>query len=327
LILSGPATWADEPSLDTRRGPTDVRDEHVLAQDRLTLPSLSPDTLEQGQFSLRTSFLWLNTFNWTQDVPGEHPGDRRFLIDGETRTLDLTFRYGLAADLDVAARVPLRWRGGGVLDGLIDTWHNLFSLPNGNRNDFLTDAFRVEGVTTDFHPFSWNDDVGTGLGNVELSARWRFHHAGRDGWSVAAATHVALPTGTFPFDDDAAGVGLQLVAAKRLGRRWDLFLGAGTTLQGDGPVRVVQYETARVHGFTAFEWRPGRRISLVAETDIASRLIANIASYPGMHWMVHGEARIDVTRRVRLELGFTENLKDQQSTADFGMLFGLVWRR
>jgi hypothetical protein len=144
---------------------------------------------------------------------------------------------------------------------------------------------------------------------------------------VAAAGHLALPTGTFPFDGDATGLGLQLVGAHRLWRRFDVFAGVGTTLQGPGPVRRVEYETARVHGFAAFEWRPARVLSLIAETDIASRLIANIDHYPGMHWMVHGEARLDLSRGTRLELGFTENLRDQQSTADFGLLFGLVWRR
>jgi len=327
LVLTGPGVRADEPSKDTRRGPTELRDEQLLSQDRLTLPALSPDTLEAGQLSVRASFLWLNTFSWTQELPGEHPLDRRFLIDGETRTFDVTARYGLRPDLDVALRVPVRWRGGGVLDGLIDKWHNVFNLPNGDRDRFLRDAYRVEGRTTQLGAFSWNNAAGTGLGNVELSGRWRFHHDGRDGWSVAAAGHVALPTGTLPFDGDAAGVGLQLVGAHRLARPLDFFLGVGSTLQGPGPVRGVEYETARVHGFFALEWRPARRLSLLAESDIASRLIANIDRYPGMHWMVQGEARLDLSNRTRLELGFTENIRDQQSTADFGLHLGLVWRR
>jgi hypothetical protein len=316
----------DEPTRETRRGPTELRDEHVLAQDRLTLPAFGPDTVGEGRWQVRTALLWENSFSWTQDVPGEHPGDRRFLIDGETRTLDLTVRYGLRHDVDVGIRVPLRWRGGGELDALIDTWHRIFDLPDGNRSDFLRDRFRVEGLTTDRGSFSWDDEAGTGIGNLEAESRWRFHDGGREGWTTAFETRVALPTGTGPFAGDGVGLGLQLVGARRLARSLDFFVGTGATIQDGGPVRRVEYEPFRLHGFLALEWRPARRLSLVGETDAASRLIANIDRYAGLHWMVNVSGRIDVARSTRLEIGFTENILDQLATADFGVHFGLVFR-
>ncbi len=326
FFIATTALAGEEPTRETRRGPTELRDEHVLAQDRLTLPAIGPDTVGEGRFTLRTSLLWLNSFSWTQDVPGENPGDRRFLIDGETRTLDLTVRYGLRENLDVGLRVPFRWRGGGELDGVIDTWHRIFGLPDGNRRDFLRDQFRVEGLTTDRGSFSWNDEKGTGLGNLEAEARWRFHDGGFFGWAVALETRVAAPTGTGPFAGDGVGLGLQLVGARRLASWLDLYLGGGTTMQDSGPVRRIEYEPLRVHGFLALEWRPARRLSLVGETDAASRLVENIDRYPGLHWMVNVSGRIDVSRSARLELGFTENIMDQLSTADFGVHFGLVFR-
>src|SRR5262245_30498010 len=326
LALAGTARAGEEPTRETRRGPTELRDEHVLAQDRLTLPAFGPDTVGEGRWLVRTSLLWLNSFSWTQDVPGEHPGDRRFLIDGETRTLDLTVRYGVRHDLDVGLRVPVRWRGGGELDSLIDTWHRIFGLPTGNRNDFLTDRFRVEGLTTDLGPFSWDDGKGTGLGNLEAETRWRFRNRGRVGWTAAFETRLAVPTGTGPFAGDGVGLGLQVVGARRLARSLDLFLGGGTVVQDGGPVRRIEYEPFRVHGFLAREWRPWRRVSLVGETDAASRLVENIDRYAGLHWMVNVSSRIDVARSTRLEIGFTENIANQLSTADFGVHFGLVLR-
>lgn len=326
LLLPNLAAADDWPSRETRRGPTELRDEHLLAQDRLTLPAFGPDTVGHGRFVLRVSFLWVSSFSWTQDVPGEHPADRRFLIDGETRTLDLTLRYGLRADLDVALRVPLRWRGGGDLDPIIDTWHRIFNFPSGNRGDFRRNAFRLEGLTIEGLPFSWNDEAGTGLGNLEAETRWRFHDGGREGWSAALETRLALPSGSGPFAGDGIGLGLQLAGVKSLARSLDLFLGAGTTFQDDGPVRGVLYEPVRGQAFLALEWRPARRLSLVGETDAATRLVENIDRYPGVHWMVHVSGRIDVSKTARLEVGFTENLVDQRSTADFGIHVGLVWR-
>jgi Protein of unknown function (DUF3187) len=326
LLLVAAAGADDEPTRETRRGPTELRDEHVLAQDRLTLPAFSPDTLGEGRWMVRASLLWLNSFSWTQDIPGEHPGDRRFLIDGETRTLDLTARYGLRENLDVGLRLPLRWRGGGELDPLIDTWHRLLGLPDGNRSDFLRDRFRVEGLTTDRGPFSWNDETGTGLGKLEAEGRWRFHDGGREGWTAAVETRLAIPTGTGPCAGDGVGLGFQVVGARRLASWLDLFLGGGTVIQDGGPVRRVEYEPVRVQGFLALEWRPARRLSIVGETDAASRLVENIDRYAGLHWMVNVSGRIDVSRSARLEIGFTENIESQLATADFGVHFGLVFR-
>jgi hypothetical protein len=315
---------ASEPSV--RRGPPGIRDEQLLAQPRLTLPALSPDTLGRGDWTFGTSLAIANTFSYIQNVPGELPGDRRFLIDGEAWTADFTARRGLSADLDVSARLPVRWRGGGILDGLIDTWHRLLHLPDNGRPLFRRNAFRVEGITTSGQNFSWNDERGLGLGELELEGRWRFRNGGRDGWSLALAGRAALPTATAPFDGNGVGLGVQVVAAHRLGSPFDLYLGAGGTAQGGDLVRGVGYERYRGWGFLAVEWRLGRRFSLVAETDAASRLIRNIDLYPGMHWIIHGSGWMELSQHARMHVGFTEKIKNLLSNADFGLHFSVLVR-
>ena len=209
LALALPAA-GQEPSdsaLDpVRFGPPDIRDEHLLAQPRLTLPAVSPDPIGPGIWEVRLSTLWSNSFAWAQDVPGEHPSDRRFLIDGEAATLDATIRRGLTPDLDVALRIPLRWRGGGALDSFIDLWHRIFHLPDASRPLFLHDAFRVEGLTTAGMPFSLTG-TGFGLGNLELDARWRFRDGGAEAVSAALVVRASVPTGTDPFGGDGFGGG------------------------------------------------------------------------------------------------------------------------
>jgi hypothetical protein len=314
---------------DARRGPTEIRDEQILAQPRLTLPALSPDTLGAGRSEARAAFLWSNTFGWTQDVPGEAPQDREFLIDGETATVDVTYRRGVSENVDIGARLPLRWRGGGILDGLIDWYHNLVGLRgshDGDRPQFIRDAFRVEGRTSAGRPFSWDGDTGSGLGNLELESRWRVHRSA-DGFTTALSARVGLPTATAPFDGNGVSFGLQVLGARPLGRRFDLYVGLGATVESADEVLGVGYEPVRGHGFLAFEWRAGRSWSLVAETDAATRLVRDISRYPGGHWIVNVDAKIDVSRRARLELGFTENLMSQISTTDFAMHGGIVLRR
>ena len=331
LALTGvggvwPALADDAPPPQDRRGPIEIRDDHVLAQPRLTLPAVAPRTVPDGRWSVETSLLWSNSFSWTQDVPGEEPVDRAFLLDGETLTVATTIRRGLTPHVDVGLRLPLQHRGGGVLDGFIDAWHRLLRLEDAQRPSFDRDAFRVEGRTTAGAPFSWAEAAGTGLGDIELNARWRALDGGSGGVSVAVIGRLSFPTAAGPYQGSGLGVGSQLVLAAPLGGTTDLYLGAGMTVQDPGPVRAIEYERTRGQGFAAFEWRPWRRVSLIAETNAATRLVANIASYPGVHWVVNFEGRVDLARDIRLDLGLTENLIDQQSTTDLGLYFALGWR-
>ncbi len=323
LVFVFAATLARADSAEvTSRGPTEIRDGQLLAQPRLTLPAVAPFTTRRGAWELQLSGLWANSFSWTQDVAGEHPHTRYFLIDGEALVLDATVRRGLTRSLDVGLRVPVEHRSGGTLDPFIDWWHRVANVPDGARPEFVQNAFRVEGITTQKAPFSWDDRSGFGLGDVELDARWRVVEGTDGGPSVALVGRASLPTGTGPFSGNGMGGGGQLVVAAPLGRSFDVYGGAGFTAQGQGPVEVVLYSPVRAHGFFALEWRPWRRVSLVAETDAASRLIENIDYYPGLHWIVNVTGRIDLGRRTRLDVGFTENLKSQLTTTDFALYLG-----
>jgi hypothetical protein len=284
---------------------------------------VSPWTTRRGAWEVQLSGLWANSFSWTQDKAGESPETRRFLIDGEAVVLDATVRRGLTRNLDVGLRVPLEGRTGGRLDPFIDWWHRVAHAPDGKRPAFVQNAFRVEGVTTDKVPFSWSDGSGFGLGDLELETRWRFVEGADGAPSVALVARASLPTGTGPFSGNGAGGGGQLVVAAPLGRSFDVYTGAGFTAQGEGPVHGVLYSSVRAHGFFAIEWRPWRRLSLVAETNAASRLVENVDSYPGLHWIVNVTGRIDLGGRTRLDLGFTENLKSQLATTDFALYLGL----
>jgi hypothetical protein len=324
LLVAPPSLRPARPA-DLPRGPAEIRDAHLLAQPRLTLPALSPHTTRQGKWSLQVSALWANSFSWTQDDPGEEPEDRRFLIDGEALVLDLTVRRGLGQDLDVGLRIPFQARGGGVLDGFIDWWHRVVHVPDGDRPAFRQDAFRVEGVTREGPPFSWNDHDGHGLGDVELETRWRVSH-GDGAPTVAVVGRFSLPTGSGPFRHDGVGGGGQIVVDVPLGGAFDLYGGLGATAQDPGPVRGIEYVPLRAHGFLALEWRPWRRLSLVVETNAASRLVENVDRYPGVHWTLNVTGRLDLGTRTRLDLGFTENIQSQLATTDFAFHVGLGFR-
>jgi hypothetical protein len=175
-------------------------------------------------------------------------------------------------------------------------------------------------------PFSWSGHSGHGLGDVELEARWRVSHGDGTPASAAVVGRLSLPTGTGPFGHNGVGGGGQIVVDAPLGGAFDLYGGLGATAQDPGPVRGVEYAPLRAHGFLALEWRPSRRLSLVAETNAASRLVENIDRYPGVHWTLNVTGRLDLGTRTRLDLGFTENIRSQLATTDFAVHVTLGFR-
>lgn len=317
LALAGLA-GAEEAPL---RGPRGVRDEFLLAQNRLSFPASSADVLPAGRSLVRVRIDWGNDFARDQDIAGEMPRDRRFLVDGEHLTLDLEWRRGLGRGWDAGLRLPLRWRGAGALDRLIDAFHGFtrkLGLPDNDRSRFRRDLFRVEGREPSGRPLALRGP-GAGLGNLELETRVRL--APR----LSIVGRALLPTGTGPFEADGLGVGLQLVGTRALDR-WDLGAGAGASYESDGEVQGLRYARWRAQGFASADWRLSRRFSAIAETTVASRLVTNIERYPGIAWYLAFGARLDLDSGWSIEGGFTENIADQQATSDIGFQCALVRR-
>lgn len=290
-----------------------MRDGQVLAQARLVLPAGSAVTLDPGRTVWRLGLLWANTFAWTQDVPGEAPLDRRFLLDGETLTLDLGLARGLRPGLDVSVRLPLLLRGGGVMDGFLDGVHRAFGLDDGGRPAFRRDAWRVEGLTPAGGTFAWSAGQAA-LGDLELGLRRRL--AGPGPARVALVARLGLPTSTGPLRQHAPALGLQVVAAHDLGASAVLQGGGGLVLGGTRDVAGVGYSGTRGQAFVGLERRLGARASLHLQADLASRLVDGIDRYPGVHAHLLLGASRDVGHGGRLELALVENLRDQQATAD-----------
>jgi hypothetical protein len=331
LVLLAPpgARAADVAPLP--RGPFEAREEWLLGQNRLSLPSTTPDAVAAGETRLRVDVDWGNDFGWSQPIAGEVTAGRRYLVDGEHSTLGFEVRRALGPSLSLGLRLPVRWRGAGVLDGVINWWHRVtapIGIPDNGRSRFANGRFRVEGRDQDMQPVVWGGRPGAGLGDLEADARWTLRGAlpHRNRWRAALVARAGLPTGTGPFRTRGAALGLQAVAARGLGSAVDVYLGAGSTVSSEDDGNGIAYEPVRLHGFLALEWRAGRRFSLLAETSAAGRLVKNLDTYPALQSYVRMGTKIDLSPRWRLEAGFTENLEDQQATTDFGIFSGIVRR-
>ncbi len=314
-----PAAWSG--SQEPLRGPRGVHDEFLPAQSRLTLPATDPEPLAPGRSLLRLRIDWGNDFAHDQDGPGEMPRDRRFLVDGEHATLDLEWRRGLGEGWEAGARLPLRWRGAGALDAVIDGFHGFtkkLGLPDNNRSLYRRDLFRIEARSVSGEPLAL-EGAGGGFGNLELESRLGIAR------HLALVVRLMLPTGSGPFDSEGLAVAAQIVSAHAAGE-WRLSGGLGSSYESDAEVQGFRYARVRAHGFAAADWRLSRRWSAIVETTLASRLLTNVARYPGLAWYLALGARLDLDGGCSIEGGFTENITRQQATSDIGFQIALVRR-
>ncbi len=319
LALAGARAGRAE---DPRRGPFEFRDEWLLVQTRLSLPALSLDVVGRGRTQVRLEGAWGNDFGWR---PAATEGqDPRFLIDGEHRSLALFVSHGLGRRLAVEARLPLLWRGPGVLDGVIDWWHGATGLPDNGRPLFPTDRFVGQGRDQESRPVRWAGRPGTGLGNSELAVRSSFGKRG--GWDFAAALRATLPTATGSFAAATPDLGLQVAAAHPLGTRADASVGVGGVRFAETGHDGLRYPRLRAQGFVAFEARPFRGVSVVLQTDLASRLVDDLDSYPGLTAYLSFGLKADVGQGYRLGLAVIEGLIGLQGTTDFGLSLGITKR-
>ena len=143
------------------------------------------------------------------------------------------------------------------------------------------------------------------------------------GLAVSLVARAELPTGTGPFEGAGAHAGAQAVAAHPLGRGVDVYFGAGATFFAREDQHDLEYARWRAHGFVALEWRAARTLSLLIEADAASRLVENVADYPGLQMYFRMGAKLDLGQHWRLEGGFVEGVSSIQATTDFGIQAGV----
>jgi hypothetical protein len=178
-------------------------------------------------------------FNWGSSAIVEQNAAETLIVDAETRELRLRGAWGLTDRLALQWQLPYRYTGAGSLDSFIDSWHDFFGLPEGNRNLLPEDRFRIGYERNDVIAFDATSSVHR-IGDLSLGLAYAF--AVSDRTHATIALDVELPTGDF---EDFSGNGAidlsALVAAEhRLGERWTAYGQAGVSLLGDGDLLPEQ---------------------------------------------------------------------------------------
>lgn len=147
------------------------------------LPALGrTEVLPSGGLKLR---LYLND---TNEYVARSNAAETILIDGEVTQLSYDLHYGITDRWEAGLFVPVLSQGGGILDSIIQGWHNFWGLPNGGREDVPKNAYHYQ-YTRNGQQLLNVDQGSVTFGDIRLGTGYQIAD------HLVARAMLQLPTG------------------------------------------------------------------------------------------------------------------------------------
>ena len=257
---------------------------------------------------------------------GASAGDDLVFLDGETLALSYRYRRQLFERFELGLEVPWLSHQGGIFDGFIDEFHELFGFPDGGRTSFPRSQINFTLSSNGAQPVAITSRQ-RGLGDIRALAGvqlWR-----TDQRALAARLQVKLPTGSFDrltgSDGTDVAAYLEYSDAAVLSKlRLTLTAGAGLVYLGAGDLLPVDQRQLAASGHFGLHFRVGERIRLIAQLDGHSELVDALFDEVGgaaLQGTLGGRIQL-LKQRLWLDIGVEEDLI-AESTSDVVFHFSL----
>jgi hypothetical protein len=271
-------TWADEPPVTDFRGPAEVRNERPYQLLFLDFTPQGGTTLEAGRSALAVHLdVGNDLLTPRPELDGSSHQPATVIEDTETQRLSVAYRRGVGRRTEVGVQAFLIDRDGGVLDQLLQYYHELVGLthaspdtPDGRHDlSFYHSTVFLRGtdgrVLVDAH-------ATAGLGDLSLFVKRSL--VSQPTLAVGVRAGLKLPTGDAARLLGSGGTdgGLDVDMTRRLSHRRALFADAGWVWMA----KDTHIATAATHQFqyaAGLEWLVRSRASLVLQTEGGSRVV------------------------------------------------------
>jgi len=202
--------------------------------------------------------------NWSNTATVESSGRWEATVDAETVDLRLRGEVAFGERWSVMAELPWRSIGGGSLDGAIESWHDFWGLPEGDRKNMPQDRYLIE-AQVDGQPVLLYDDDASGIADIPLRLGYQLLADERS--AVSAWLSVDLPTGDA---DDLLGSGAtdvvaSVAAQSQVAERWQLFGQFDVAWLGDGDILPTYQQSWVVAGLAGVTWNAWRALDLTLQ--------------------------------------------------------------
>ena len=201
-------------------------------------------------------------------------GSEFIAIDGESYRLALRFARGLEDQWEIGTEVPIVSHSGGVLDGVISQWHDIFGLPTLGRDRVETDRLLFQ-YRRDNRVLADLQSPATGIGDVLLFAGKTFSRQG--GSAATVRGQLKLPTGDSARLLGSGGTDLSVSGAlsHRWGGSWSASARLGAAYLGSGEVLPGLQRHWAAFGSVFLGWQAFRSFSFKTQLDLQSPLYEN----------------------------------------------------
>ena len=246
---------------------------------------------------------WRSQLNYLNSSNSETDSNDGVLIDGETSRLDFSLRHGVADGIEVGIDIPWIFHEPGMLDQLIENWHDITGLPNGERDKQGTNDLDYVLIGNGQTLYSINSSQN-GIGDVVLSAGWQpgyWRNQPDSDFALRAAFKLATGDEGKLLGSGASDVSVTAHYDKKpAGSNWSLFLQGGASWLGDGD-RVEDFQEDFVASFSVgvqySQWSSlelGVQIdghSAVYDTDLDDLGRGSVQLVVGGSWIVNKSSR------------------------------------
>lgn len=302
-------------------GPLGIRSQSPFQGLRLAMFPRTPSTLAGGQHQLRAGVTWANVWAVDQGVFDPAGGELGpYVLDFETLDLDLGYAYGLSDTFQLELGYESRRRFGGLMDGFIEGFHDLFGIDQSGRDLWPRDRSLVLIDPGGGRPPLVRDEQGGQ--SIVRSLLATFQHNLSCGTELLPALSWSATVRSAVGGDELEGGSLDFALSAALSRRlgrFYLYLTLGHTWYGSREVAGLELAATQFSLLTAVEWRFRPRMSLVLQYLGSEGAVTELGPFSeSSHEVVIG-LKWEPDEGGVLEIGLLENIVIFDNSPDFGL--------
>jgi hypothetical protein len=248
-------------------------------------------------------------------------GDDSIALDAQTELA--TFSLSAPINNKWSYRVEASYAevSGGFSDNFIESWHDVFGLPNGSRDKYAQDLMRLQ-YQRDGQLLIDESDAFSGLTDAQVALQYALSG------DSALNVFVNLPTGDKDtlLGSGSADVGVSWQGTHTSESGWQTSTQVGAIALGDTGLLEVEANSAAAFGQVALAWPVSEQVVLKLQVDAHTAYYDSPLSPLGKNAVMLGMGgSILLGRQWLLDIMVSEDIAVEASP-DVGLHVRLKWR-
>jgi len=279
-----------------------------------------PVFLSDGSWEVRT------TESWAKDIALK---DQSFNLDYEILRTEASVAYGLSnstfleLDFDTATRVH------GILDPLMNGFHDTFAIPLGPRGRLPNNSFRIELEPGQGRPpINLDRDAGRPFTRaVVLSVQNALTYGDEALPAFSYSFSARPPLGRFEPLSGGSPIDLSgsISASKSYGDFY-LYLAVDLSLFGDESFAGTSLRSYQWGALGALEWNCLDDVSLVVQCLSMSGVVNSFGPFSKPSYELCYGVKWELSRNFRIDFGMLHDVQNPINSPDFGFQLELCLR-